>query len=134
MRLGINLPGPFRVGISSKGRISAGMNLGPLSVSGGVGGRRQRTSVGQQQGAVMAYMTLEEAVADALTRGWKVSYHRPGQSAFLVRGWSGASMRAVPGGVLMRPTMSNRTALLIGLVTILGVLACCLGPALLNRR
>lgn len=45
MSFGFRLPGPFRVGVSSKGRGSLGFSVGPFSASDGIGGG-QRTPAG----------------------------------------------------------------------------------------
>jgi hypothetical protein len=125
MNFGFRLPGPFRVGISSKGRISAGVNLGPFSMSGGIGGSRggQKT----QQG-VFYPVTLDQFVAQAQAEGFSVQV-TPGYSATIERRWMAGTVTVVPGrGVMLKRVWSTWQILsLIGVILL--VIGLCCGPA-----
>lgn len=120
MNFGFRLPGPFRVGISSKGRVNAGVTLGPFSVSGNVGGVRTGK-------AVFLPVTLQQLVAQAEAEGFSAQV-TPGTSATLERRWLAARATVAPGGVLVKRVWSTWQILtLIGGVMLLVVLCC--GPA-----
>lgn len=122
MNFGVRLPGPFRVGISSKGRLNAGVTVGPFSASGGLGGGH-RTAQG-----TLFPVTLEQFIAQAQAEGFKIEGVTPNTSATISRGWKAGVARVVPGqGVMLRQTMSARTMLTIIGSAVLLVLCCC-GP------
>lgn len=120
MNFGFRLPGPFRVGISSKGRVTVGASLGPFSVSGGVGG--QRTPHG-----VFFPVTLDQLVEQARAEGFSVVV-TPHTSATIERGWMAFVATVIPGrGVMLRRIWSTwHYAAVIGGVLLLAL--CCCGP------
>ena len=65
MHFGFRLPGSFRVGISDKGRVTAGASFGPFSVSGGVGGAQCTP-----QGVFRPGLSLEAFAAQAEAAGF----------------------------------------------------------------
>lgn len=124
MNFGIRLPGPFRVGISDKGRVSAGMTLGPFSVSSGGGG--QPTAVG------MFYrgMTLEQAIEKARAEGFKVGVGT--RSAYIHKGYRAGTLSSVHGGVMLQRATSNLTVYTVLGLAALGIFLFCALPQLLS--
>lgn len=120
MNFGFRLPGPFRVGVSSKGRVSVGMTAGPFSVSQTLGGSR---------GGLLLPVTLDQFVRQAQAEGFSVQV-TPGTSATIERRWLAAVATAVPGrGVSVKRTASTwQTLTVVGSVLLL-FLVCC-GPGL----
>ena len=99
MNFGIRLPGPFRVGVSSSGRITGGMNLGPFSVSGNLSGARPEHNPRWP-------MTLDQAAGQAAAEGFKV--RRVSKTSVMIRqGWKKGMLVVVPGGVELRRMTSN---------------------------
>jgi hypothetical protein len=112
----VNLPGPFRVGISSKGRISAGMNVGPLSVSTGVGASARKAG----SGVVQAQATLAQAVAEIEAEGWRV-VAQDSYAVILRKGRRQLQLRQVAPDVVEASPSTTRTALIVwGIVLVLG--------------
>ncbi|SIN26297.1 hypothetical protein [Micromonospora cremea] len=121
MNLGFRLPGPFRVGISSKGRVNVGVTVGPFSASGGLGGG-QRTNKG-----VFFPVALEQFVAQAQAEGFSVQV-TPHTSATIERRWKAGVATVIPGrGVMLRQTMSTWQILAMIGGVVLVLLLCC-GP------
>lgn len=119
MNFGIRLPGPFRVGVSDKGRVTAGVTLGPFSASGQLG-------TGQSAaGGGFIPCTLDEALHAAAQTGWKVRA-RSQQGATIQRGWKSAWIRVEQGGVRVLPHGNPRWMavwILAGLVFAVWVVA-----------
>lgn len=105
MNFGVRLPGPFRVGVSSHGRINAGVTMGPVSMSTGIGGRPARR--GEQP---FYPISVEDAVAELAAAGWTPTYADP-QTAMVAKGWKAARIDAVQGGVTWEPITSRRALL-----------------------
>lgn len=112
MNFGVNLPGPFRIGVSSKGRVTGGMSLGPFSVSGQLGGGKQPAAPPAIPG------TLEEAIATAEESGCRVTA-RSTHAVTVQRGWWAWHIQESRQGVHVQPVFSTRqtlTALLVASV------------------
>lgn len=119
MNFGFRLPGPFRVGISSKGRVNLGVTAGPFSVSGAVGGSRP--------GLVLP-VTLDQFVAQARAEGYSVQV-TPGTGATIERRWQAAQATVVPHrGVTVKRVLSTWQIVAILAGVLLTVAVCC-GPA-----
>jgi hypothetical protein len=118
MNFGLRLPGPFRVGVSSRGRVSAGLTLGPVSVSGNLGGGRRPAASQQPAWGPLATIpiSLAEATTQAEAQGWKVSY-RGERAVWVQRGLRARVIEQHPNGVLHRPTLGPR-ALITGVVAL----------------
>ncbi|WP_435589821.1 hypothetical protein [Micromonospora aurantiaca (nom. illeg.)] len=117
MQFGLRLPGPFRVGVSSRGRANVGVALGPVSVS--TGGSR-----GAAVGGNVYPIGLDDAVTQLVAAGWRVT-GGDGERVLLARGWRALHVEAVEGGVTWWPVTSRRTVIAWTLV-LLAVLALCL--------
>ena len=121
MNFGFRLPGPFRIGVSSRGRVNMGVTVGPLSMSGGIGGAGRKMPQG-----VFFPVTLDDFVRQAKAEGFSTQL-TPGTSATIERRWMAAVARVVPGGVMLRRVWSTWQILaLIGGVMLL--VLCCCGP------
>lgn len=123
MNFGVRLPGPFRVGISSSGRMNVGVTAGPFSVSTGVGQGR-RPAVERQE---VYPIDLDGAVVELLKDGWTLTGH-DGRTAFFTRGWKAGRVDAVDGGVTIAPIPSRRALIVktvIWLAVVFGLLALC---------
>lgn len=105
MNFGVRLPGPFRVGVSSHGRVHAGVTVGPFSASTGITGGRRPADAGEE----FYPISLDGAVGELVVLGWRLTGHS-GRSAILTQGWRAVQIEAVPGGVTWRPVTSRRTA------------------------
>ena len=94
MNFGVRLPGPFRVGMSSSGRVNVGITVGPLSAS---------TSVGRPPtpGEVFAPVHILDAVAALIDEGWKVK-GRGDDWAVVSRGMMTVRLETVRGGTAAR--------------------------------
>lgn len=125
MMFGLRLPGPFRVGVSSSGRVNAGVTLGPFSVSGNVGGTPTARGM-------FFPVTLHQFVAQAQAEGFSVQV-TPGTSATIERRWKAGRAEVVRGGVIVRRVLSTWQILAL-LGTILAVVALCCGPTLYEMR
>lgn len=113
MFFGIRLPGPFRVGISSKGRVYGGVRMGPFSVSSYLGGG-QRPSTRRPP---VWPVTLDAAAAEAQADGWTMTGHS--QNVVLLRkGSQAAELRAVRGGVTVRRIASRRALIFSGILVV----------------
>lgn len=127
MNFGLRLPGPFRVNVSSKGRVTAGVNLGPLSLSGAM-------SSGRPAGGGAVFMegwTILTAVESLRSEGWKVTETARGV-VYASRRFKSLQLVGAPGGVVARRTMSNASiAVIFGIVLAVGVL--CAAGIVANR-
>ncbi|HEY9415001.1 MAG TPA: hypothetical protein VIQ30_09610, partial [Pseudonocardia sp.] len=81
MNFGVRLPGPFRVGVSSSGRVNAGVTLGPFSASTGIGSGR-RPAAGDE----FFPIELDAAAAELVALGWRLHGY-DGRAAHLTQGW-----------------------------------------------
>lgn len=108
MFFGVRLPGPFRIGVSSKGRVYGGTSIGPFSVSAPLNSRQRR---GRQPAPQVWPVSVEHAVSVAESEGWTVT-GRDQQRTLLRKGIKGAEIRAVPGGVTLHRITTNRAILL----------------------
>lgn len=126
MNFGFRLPGPFRVGISDKGRVNLGVTAGPFSVSGTVGGGGGR--------GLMLPVTLDQFVAQARAEGYSVQV-TPNTGATIERRWQAAQATVVPGrGVAVKRVVSTwQTLAAIGSV-LLVVAVCCGLPFLMGAN
>lgn len=119
MNFGFRLPGPFRVGVSSKGRINVGVTAGPFSVSHTLAARP----------GIILPVTLDQFVAQAQAEGYDVQV-TPGTGATIERGWQAAVATVVPGrGLVLKRTWST-WQILTTIGVILLVVAVCCGPAM----
>lgn len=115
---GFQLPGPFRIGVSSKGRIVGGVSLGPVSVSGTL---NRPTPPG---GHVLAG-TVEQVANAAQAEGWEAVV-TPGRSAVITRGFRSARIEQLPGpAVRVTPIASPWTVMLVIGAILLSVVSCC---------
>lgn len=118
--------GPARIGVN-RGRLTGGLRLGPVTVSGQTGGRRGGAA---PQPAWVPPATvpigLAEATAQAEEQGWTVA-HRGEAAVWVQRGLRARVIEQHPTGVLARPTLGPR-ALITGLVALAAV---CVAAAVL---
>ncbi|MDG4796228.1 hypothetical protein [Micromonospora sp. WMMD1082] len=117
MNFGMRLPGPFRVGINSNGRMNVGATLGPLSVSSG-GGQPRRPQ------DVFAPVSLDTAVAEMGQAGWRVTGGDE-RTVFMRGAWRAIRIDAVPGGV-SAAVVTSRRQVVAAVVLVVAVLAWCL--------
>ncbi|MET7949204.1 hypothetical protein [Micromonospora sp. NPDC005324] len=106
MNFGVRLPGPFRVGISGTGRVSAGVTLGPLSASTGGGARRAPAP-----NEIFAPLELPAALAELADEGWRVNGQGDGW-ALVGRRLAALQLETVEGGTVARRVTSRRKVLL----------------------
>ena len=122
MFFGVRLPGPFRVGVSSKGKVYGGVTVGPFSASTPIGGGSAGAASGHHP------ISLDAAVAELLRDGWKVAGRGDGWTQMRY-GWRVAvHIDAVPGGVQWRQVTNSRKVI-AWLVVIAGVVLFC-GPVI----
>ncbi|OKI47318.1 hypothetical protein [Micromonospora sp. CB01531] len=119
MNFGARLPGPFRVGVSSSGRVNMGATVGPFSVSGGGGSRPGRAD------AVHAPVHILDALAELQAAGWKIT-GRGDDWAIAVKGFTTLRLDAEGDGTTARRVTSNRK-LLLWLTVGVAIAALCLG-------
>jgi hypothetical protein len=118
VNFGFRLPGPFRVGISSKGRVNVGVTAGPFSVS---------HTLGNGSRGLLLPLTLDQFVSQAQSEGYRVQI-TPNTSATVERRWQAAFATVVPGrGLSVKRTMSTWQIMAILTGVLLTVVACC-GP------
>lgn len=126
MFFGFRLPGPFRIGVSSKGRVYGGVNLGPFSVSGQLanlsGGKGQRRHTTPPTGPKVWPYTLEEVVSAAEDDGWTVTSSKP-YVVKLSKGNNRVLIRAVQGGVIVVRLMSYLSMFALAALLSAGVFA-----------
>jgi hypothetical protein len=118
MGFGVRL-GPFRVGVSGRGRARAGMSVGPFSASTGIGGRRRTP-----QGVAIFPGTVEQAVQAAEAEGFRVVSRRR-DVVGVRRGWRDVYVRpAGPHEATMRQGLSQPVivTLALGFVALVGLL------------
>lgn len=118
MNFGFRLPGPFRVGVSSSGRVSVGASLGPLSASTSVGGSTQ-------SGDVFAPITVDQALAAFVEEGWRVKARGDGW-ALVGRHMARVRVEAVRGGVVGRRE-TNPWKVLIWMTLVTAAAFWCMG-------
>lgn len=100
MGIGVRL-GPFRIGVSSRGRVTGGVSIGPVSASTRLGG-------GQQNGAYPIWPDKrDQLVAQAEAEGWRVVAGSDWHTR-VERGWRAAVIATVQGGTQIRPALSER--------------------------
>lgn len=118
MNFGVRLPGPFRVGVSSRGRVSAGLTLGPVSVSGDLGGGRRPAASQEPAWGPLATIpiSLAQATTQAEEQGWRISY-RSNDAVWIQHGMRARVIEQHPNGVLVRKSLSPR-ALITGLAAL----------------
>lgn len=119
MFFGVRLPGPFRVGVTSSGRVIGGVSAGPFTVSGQLAAPHRR-----RRGAVAVVpVDLTDAVYAAREQGWKVTRLGPG-GALLRKGLSARYVRQEVAGVSVHAKNHPGTVALIlaGGMAALGVL------------
>ncbi|WFE41969.1 hypothetical protein [Micromonospora sp. WMMD998] len=127
MNFGFRLPGPFRVGVSSKGRVNVGVTVGPLSASGGLGGAGQRTTRG-----TFFPVTMPQFVEQARAEGFTVTQYHP-SSATIERRWKAGRAEVVPGqGVMLRQVWSTWQTVVVIAAVLAVPLVCCLPGYLVN--
>ena len=115
MNFGVRLPGPFRVGISSKGRVNVGMTAGPFSVSTGYSPAATTPS---RPGAVRLAGLLDQHVRQAQSEGWAVT-GRNESTAILRRGAITIQLaQAAPGIVEVSQVTSRSSVLIWGLLAV----------------
>lgn len=107
MNIGFNLPGPFRVGVSSSGRVTGGVTLGPVSMSGQIAGPAPTPRIPVQRG------TLAEALEYATEKQGCTIVALTEYAATVQRGWWAWHIRQVQGGVQIQPIWSTRLTLTV---------------------
>lgn len=114
MNFGFRLPGPFRVGVSSKGRVNVGMTMGPFSVSTSPASRRSA----KPHSVVLRGTTLAAQVEQAVSEGWRIT-GRDDRTVLLARNGDMLRLHLVDAFVVEVSPVDSR-AKVIG--TLIGVL------------
>ena len=130
MNFGFRLPGPFRVGVSSKGRVSVGASLGPFSVSTSSARRSQSKA---PQPVLLRGTTLAATVEQAVSEGWRVT-GRDDRTVLLARQSDALRLHLVDAFVVEVAPIDSR-AKVIGLVlgALLPVALCLVSCEMLGR-
>lgn len=119
MFFGVRLPGPFRIGVTSSGRVIGGASAGPFTLSG----QLNSPSRADQGMPVGVAVTMQDALLAAHRDGWKVVRSGP-EGATLRKGLSARYVRPEPCGVSVHA--ENHPGLvaliLVGGVAMLGVI------------
>lgn len=113
VRFGVRLPGPFRASIDSSGQFTAGMSLGPVTMSTS-GSRRARPD----RTVLLPSVTVDQVAADLVQRhGFRVAGSRPGW-AMVTRRWHAVELTAAPEGVVATASWSARAVGVVALVAV----------------
>lgn len=120
MNFGVRLPGPFRVGVSSSGRINAGVTLGPLSASTNLGGSRPAAP-----GEVFGPVHILDALAAVQDEGWKIK-GRGDDWAVITKGLTTLRLETVRGGTAAR-RLTNPWKVLIWMTLVTVAVFACMG-------
>lgn len=118
MFFGVRLPGPFRIGVTSSGRVIGGASAGPFTISG------QLNAPSRGKGMpVGVATTMQDALLAAHRDGWKVVRSSP-DGATLRKGLSARYVRPEPCGVSVHAENHPGLVALIlaGGVAMLGVI------------
>lgn len=120
MNFGVRLPGPFRAGVSSSGRVNAGVTVGPLSASTNLGGGRPARA-----GEVVAPVHILDALADLIDAGWKVK-GRGEDWAIVGKGMTALRLDVVHGGTAAR-RITSTASVVVWLAVAVAIAAVCWG-------
>lgn len=120
MGFGVRM-GPFRVGVSGRGRVTGGVTAGPFSASSSLGGGRPQPHPDAQ---VVRGGDVDEAIAAAIAQGCRL-LSRGQQGATVGTRWRRWHIRQVRGGVQIDP-MAGPVHLLVGLAIALVLVSPCL--------
>lgn len=126
MNFGVRL-GPFRVSTSGKGKVYGGVNAGPFSASGRIGGGgKPYVPISARTVAC----SLDDALASVTEDGWRVVARAP-HAATIRRGrWSQRYIREIPGGVQIERTFTP----LAVLFTVAAFIGLCVAWVLVGTR